>query len=175
MNRQLLTYALLLYGFSLAPCIYGASRGSANFTMESDAFTSAGGITSSASFTLEGSLGQPVPAGSSQSSGYFVLSGINTIPDTDHDGSPDDIDADDDGDGVSDLIDAFPRDMFESVDTDGDGIGNNTDLDDDGDGVADVNDDYPLDPLRTSSAGDDDGSIMNLIILIKKELDQQAN
>ena len=43
--------------------------------------------------------------------------------------------SDDDGDGVLDINDAFPRDASETIDTDDDGIGNNSDTDDDGDGV----------------------------------------
>ncbi len=51
---------------------------------------------------------------------------------------------DSDGDGVSDLQDAFPANSSETTDSDGDGIGNNADafpndgdetLDSDGDGV----------------------------------------
>jgi hypothetical protein len=55
------------------------------------------------------------------------------------------INGDQDGDGVSDVDDAFPSDPTESVDTDSDGIGNNADDDDDGDGVADGSDLFPLD------------------------------
>jgi Tol biopolymer transport system component len=44
---------------------------------------------------------------------------------------------DSDGDGVSDLNDAFPNDPNEWIDTDKDGIGNNADLDDDNDGMPD--------------------------------------
>ena len=66
--------------------------------------------------------------------------------DTDGDASPDQVDPDDDNDGVSDLLDAFPLDFNESVDTDGDSVGNNADTDDDNDLIADINDQYPLDP-----------------------------
>ena len=45
---------------------------------------------------------------------------------------------DTDGDGVANLIDAFPLDPAEQIDTDGDGIGNNADNDDDGDKYLDV-------------------------------------
>jgi hypothetical protein len=45
---------------------------------------------------------------------------------------------DDDGDGVVNASDAFPNDASETVDTDGDGIGNNTDFDDDNDGLSDA-------------------------------------
>ena len=64
--------------------------------------------------------------------------------DTDGDGIFDNLDKDDDNDGVNDGQDAFPLDRTESVDTDGDGIGNNADSDDDGDDVPDKEDDLPL-------------------------------
>ena len=57
--------------------------------------------------------------------------------------------ADDDGDGVNNVQDAFPQDASETVDTDDDGIGNNADEDDDGDGVADDIDLFPLDPSES--------------------------
>ena len=61
---------------------------------------------------------------------------------------------DSDGDGVSDLQDAFPTNPSETTDSDGDGIGNNADafpndgnetLDSDGDGVGDNADAFPND------------------------------
>ena len=57
--------------------------------------------------------------------------------------------ADDDGDGVNNVQDAFPKDASETLDTDDDGIGNNADEDDDGDGVADDIDLFPLDPSES--------------------------
>ncbi|WP_346836500.1 hypothetical protein [Microbulbifer sp. SAOS-129_SWC] len=74
-----------------------------------------------------------------------LLVEIPVYSDLDGDGEFDYRDSDDDGDGVDDGADAFPRDKSESVDTDGDGVGNNQDVDDDGDGVADVEDAQPLD------------------------------
>ena len=76
--------------------------------------------------------------------------------DTDGDGIPDEIDPDDDNDGVDDSSDAFPLDPTEWEDTDGDGTGNNADLDDDNDGVLDEDDIDPLDP----SIG---GVLLNLV------------
>lgn len=58
-------------------------------------------------------------------------------PDSDHDGQPNDVDVDDDNDGVPDLEDAFPLEREEWVDVDGDRIGDNLDADIDADGVAD--------------------------------------
>ena len=56
---------------------------------------------------------------------------------------PDELDFDDDNDGVNDIIDPFPLDSSEWQDTDGDGIGDNMDTDDDNDGFIDFLD---LDP-----------------------------
>ena len=52
---------------------------------------------------------------------------------------------DTDGDGIIDGQDAFPAEASETLDTDGDGIGNNADIDDDGDKIADAVDLDPLD------------------------------
>ena len=71
------------------------------------------------------------------------------LADLDNDDIPDLLDLDDDGDGVYDFIDAFPRDSSETLDTDGDGVGNNTDSDDDNDGVADALDQFPTDASLT--------------------------
>ncbi|KAF7781464.1 hypothetical protein PRUB_b0692 [Pseudoalteromonas rubra] len=69
--------------------------------------------------------------------------------DSDADGLPDNVDSDDDNDGVEDAQDAFPLNAAESVDTDGDGIGNNADNDDDNDGVEDAQDAFPLDAAES--------------------------
>ena len=61
-------------------------------------------------------------------------------------------DVDDDNDGVTDDVDAFPLDATESSDRDGDGVGDNADVfpddasevvDDDADGVGSVGDNCP--------------------------------
>jgi hypothetical protein len=84
-----------------------------------------------------------------------VSNTTEALPDLDKDGIPDVIDTDDDGDGVPDNEDAFPRDPTESVDTDGDGIGNNKDLDDDNDGVSDLDEiKQGTDPLNPDTDGD---------------------
>ncbi|MDG1749979.1 MAG: M12 family metallo-peptidase [Porticoccaceae bacterium] len=97
--------------------------------------------------------------------------------DTDADGIPDYLDDDDDGDGVLDEDDAFPKDSSETIDTDGDGIGdnsdafpqdetesldsdgdgigNNSDPDDDNDGVSDQLDDLPLNSNETKDTDGD--------------------
>ena len=58
-------------------------------------------------------------------------------PDIDKDGQPNNLDLDDDNDGVPDLQDAFPLEPEEWKDSDKDLIGDNLDADDNGDGVAD--------------------------------------
>lgn len=55
--------------------------------------------------------------------------------DTDNDGLTNDVDLDDDGDGIPDTEDTYP------LDTDNDGQNNAADSDDDGDGVPDVEED----------------------------------
>ena len=57
--------------------------------------------------------------------------------DTDGDGIPDDIDLDDDNDGISDF--AEQSTALNNGDTDGDGISDSLDLDADGDGILDIN------------------------------------
>jgi len=79
---------------------------------------------------------------------------IEVLVDQDGDTIPDINDDDDDGDGVNDEEDSFPKDPSEQTDTDGDGIGNNADTDDDGDELEDEFDRFPLDPNEQS---DNDG------------------
>ena len=78
--------------------------------------------------------------------------------DFDYDGTEDDLDADDDGDGTPDATDAFPYDPLESSDNDGDGIGDKADPDDDNDGTLDADDAFPLNSLEiVDSDGDGTG------------------
>lgn len=66
--------------------------------------------------------------------------------------SNDDLDTDNDADGVPNALDALPDDVNEWLDSDGDLIGNNADPDDDNDGVEDSIDAYPLDPTKSEYA-----------------------
>jgi len=59
------------------------------------------------------------------------------LPDIDGDGKPNDLDDDNDNDGVVNAKDAFPLEREEWADADGDRIGDNMDADIDADGVAD--------------------------------------
>ncbi len=92
----------------------------------------------------------------------FTVTGDNS--DDDNDGVTDDLDAfpldpsettDSDSDGVGDNSDAFPNDPTESADNDGDGIGDNADTDDDNDGVTDDLDAFPFDPDETTDSDSD--------------------
>jgi gliding motility-associated-like protein len=64
---------------------------------------------------------------------------ITVLKDSDKDGIPDDIDLDDDNDGILDTVEnAACTPASITCDTDGDGIPNSLDLDSDGDGLYDV-------------------------------------
>ena len=64
---------------------------------------------------------------------------ITVLKDSDKDGIPDDIDLDDDNDGILDTVEnAACSPASTTCDTDGDGIPNSLDLDSDGDGLSDV-------------------------------------
>jgi ABC-type branched-subunit amino acid transport system substrate-binding protein len=84
--------------------------------------------------------------------------------DTDFDGCYNIEDTDDDGDGVEDINDVFPRDASESADSDADGVGDNADAfpdnanewnDTDGDGVGDNIDAFPIDSGESADSDND--------------------
>jgi len=77
-------------------------------------------------------------------------------PDVDRDGKPNDLDNDDDNDGVPDSKDAFPLEREEWADLDGDRIGDNLDADIDADGAADDRNNNGL-PDNEESDIDGDG------------------
>ena len=107
---------------------------------------------------------------------YSDVAMIVSSEDWDEDGIPDDVDLDDDNDGILDISEG------EDVDTDGDGIPNSKDNDSDGDGCVDAveagytdpdNDGYlGYSPVTVSSLGlveNQGGYIIglpNLLILI---------
>ena len=63
---------------------------------------------------------------------------VDSIPSNfDGDSKCDELDDDDDNDGVADVFDDFQFDSLEHKDTDGDGEGDNSDFDDDNDGWSD--------------------------------------
>ena len=70
---------------------------------------------------------------------------LEILPDNDADGIPDDIDVDDDNDGILDTKE-------DTTDIDGDGIPNHFDPDSDGDGWSDEGDYYPSDSSRHSKS-----------------------
>jgi hypothetical protein len=81
---------------------------------------------------------------------------LNMPSDYDLDEIPDVLDLDDDNDGYSDDVDAFPYNSAEAQDTDLDLIGNNSDLDDDNDGYSDIDElAAGTDPLITESIPED--------------------
>ncbi|MBU0910909.1 MAG: S8 family serine peptidase, partial [Gammaproteobacteria bacterium] len=77
--------------------------------------------------------------------------------DVDSDGIPNQLDSDNDNDGIADTADAVPYDPNDSVDSDTDGVGNNADPDDDNDGVSDTHDAFPFDPNESVDT-DSDGT-----------------
>ncbi len=92
------------------------------------------------------------------------ISDTSTIQDTDADGASDTVDADDDGDGVIDELDAMPYDRFFCRDVDGDTCDDcSTGVDDpandgpdgDGDWVCDTGDNCPF--IMNFEQGDFDG------------------
>ena len=68
--------------------------------------------------------------------------GVSDLDDAFPDDASESVDSD--GDGVGNNADAFPSDASETLDTDGDLVGNNADSDDDGDGIDDDYDPQPL-------------------------------
>ncbi|MCK5644376.1 MAG: right-handed parallel beta-helix repeat-containing protein, partial [Gammaproteobacteria bacterium] len=104
------------------------------------------GYTGVAVHTFQAQLGG-VGGFLAQTMAAFSANGTVTIllpGDADADGLHDNIDVDDDNDGIPDANDAFPFDPSENWDTDNDGIGDNSDLDDDNDGVPDFLDAFAL-------------------------------
>lgn len=103
---------------------------------------------------------------------------ISTL-DSDNDGIVNEIDRDDDGDGVEDILDAFPYNRYESSDSDGDGVGDKSDLfpfdpeesrDTDGDGYGNNKDAFPLDETEwLDSDGDGYGDNKDAFPFDKKE------
>ncbi len=92
--------------------------------------------------------------------GRAELNWINDpfINDFDRDGIENEVDNDDDGDGVPDIEDQFPLNPAESRDSDGDELGDNEDADDDNDGRADDEDNCPVTSNPDQADADDDGT-----------------
>ncbi|MBT93192.1 MAG: hypothetical protein CMA61_05240, partial [Euryarchaeota archaeon] len=89
--------------------------------------------------------------------GSDSLDALSTPSDNDGDHICDVSDNDDDNDGYTDDVDAFPMDSSEAFDNDGDGTGDNADSDDDNDGVTDGLDAFPMDATETED-NDGDGT-----------------
>ena len=88
---------------------------------------------------------------------FQALRRTDRAVDSDFDGAENELDSDDDNDGVEDADDAFPLDPDESADNDHDGIGDNADTDDDNEGTPDRLDAFPFDPYETTDT-DGDGT-----------------
>lgn len=147
--------AVAAVGFGLlqlsAP-LHAAESSNGIFTIVSSRTVALSGrLTGTAQQTVFAVGGQGTPVGASSNANTTVISG-HPLPIQG---------GDSDGDGVPDIIDAFPNDPNESNDNDGDGTGDNADLDDDNDGLPDTwEQDNGLDPLNPSDAdadGDGDG------------------
>lgn len=85
--------------------------------------------------------------------GNYNNVGTTCFPDTDGDTLTDNLDLDDDNDGILDTV----EDGQLSTDTDGDGIINSLDLDSDNDGISDVDEAGGTDVNRDGMADDNDG------------------
>ena len=118
---------ILVFALSMAPAIvYCGASSSTSFLVTRSVFDNGGGVSSSSSYTLHSSLGQSSSVSSSNSASFNLYSGFNSIPDTDDDGIPDDID---------NCLTAVNSDQF---DTDNDRLGDVCDPDDDNDGLDDT-------------------------------------
>jgi hypothetical protein len=144
MFRGLFLHGVSVLALSLAPAIaYSGTTSSTSFLVTRSVFDNGGGVSSSSSYTLHSSLGQSSSVGSSTSTSFNLYSGFNSIPDTDSDGIPDDID--------NCLITANSS----QLDTDNDRLGDICDPDDDNDGLDDtIENTLETNPLVADSDGD---------------------
>jgi hypothetical protein len=94
-------------------------------------------FTPAPNFTGNGGFSYTVTGFGGMVSNMAAVAVMMTV-DTDSDGIGNNVDLDDDNDGVLDTSDVFPLLAAESVDTDNDSLGNNADTDDDNDGWIDM-------------------------------------
>ena len=124
-RAALLSGLVLALGLSANDAAHATLPSSTNYAIESQAFASGGGRTTSTGYILTGTVGQSSALGAGSSVSYALLPGFQAT-------------LDGDGDGYPNHVDVFPNDPTEWIDTDGDTIGNNADTDDDNDGMPDT-------------------------------------
>ncbi|MCX5771556.1 MAG: hypothetical protein NTZ09_14985, partial [Candidatus Hydrogenedentes bacterium] len=95
---------------------------------------------------------------------HFSTYGLGDPADTDGDGICNDLDPDDDNDGMIDAMDEMP------LDTDNDGMNNDIDNDDDSDGILDLDDPLPQDTDNDGERNDVDADDDNDGLLDADEL-----
>ena len=135
---------ILVLTFTMTPVIaYSGTTSSTSFLVTRSVFDNGGGVSSSSSYTLHSSLGQSSSVGSSTSASFNLYSGFNSIPDTDGDGIPDDVD------------NCLTTANTDQLDTDNDRLGDVCDSDDDNDGLDDtIENTLGTNPLVIDSDGD---------------------
>lgn len=92
--------------------------------------------------------------------GFFVLPAVSYSQDTDGDGVFDNVDIDDDNDGILDISEGNG-----SVDTDGDGFPDSRDIDSDNDGIPDNIEAQSTAGYLAPSGNDVDGDGLDLSLI----------
>jgi hypothetical protein len=130
--------------FLMTPAIvYCGMASSTSFLVTRSVFDNGGGVSSSSSYRLHSSLGQGSSVSSSTSANFNLYSGFNSIPDTDGDVIPDDVD------------NCLTTANSDQLDSDNDRLGDICDPDDDNDGLDDiVENTLGTNPLVADSDGD---------------------